>query len=213
MCVCTSVSMRVQQQRWVSLVRVHNMNVSTPSPLSQHLKRGFSLSPALHHPAWVHGCQETSGNASAHGPEGLETTVNTKNSTTKYGQRRTQKHIKKNKGTATEDLKRNLNLRSINQQNLLCIAHLQQAVSHKCNQKLVAIALAHHGGILWGIHAGEVEHGYVRLPIVVDGKVQCGQLVVGGEIRSLTGVRQQGSLVYISPGQQQLCVCIVLQEQ
>lgn len=73
------------------------------------------------------------------------------------------------------------------------------------------MALAHHGGVLRSVHAGEVEHGYVGLAVVVDGKVQCGQLVVGGEIRSLTGVRQQGSLVHISPGQQQLCVCIVLQ--
>lgn len=77
----------------------------------------------------------------------------------------------------------------------------------------MAISLTHHGGVLRGVHAGEVEHGYVGLAIVVDGKVQCGQLVASGEISSLTGVRQQGSLVYISSGQQQLCVCIVLQER
>lgn len=45
--------------------------ISTPSPLSQHLKRGFSLSPAPHHPARVHGCQETTSDTGAHGPERL----------------------------------------------------------------------------------------------------------------------------------------------
>ncbi len=74
------------------------------------------------------------------------------------------------------------------------------------------MALAHHGSVLWSVHAGEVEHGYIRLAVVVDSKVQCGQLVVGGEIRSLTGVRQKGGLVHIGPGQQQLRVCIVLEE-
>ncbi|TNN49556.1 hypothetical protein EYF80_040231 [Liparis tanakae] len=45
--------------------------------LGQHLKRGFSLSPAPHHPARVHGCQEAAGDAGAHGPEGLQTTADT----------------------------------------------------------------------------------------------------------------------------------------
>ena len=47
-------------------------SVSTPLPLSENFKWSFSLSPALHHPAGVHGCQESSGDTSAHGPEGLE---------------------------------------------------------------------------------------------------------------------------------------------
>lgn len=90
------------------------------------------------------------------------------------------------------------------------LSHLQQTVTHKRHQQFVTMPLAHHGGILWRIHAGEVKHGYVGLAVVVDGKVQCRQLVVGGEIRSLTGIRQQRSLVHVSPGQQQLRVSIVL---
>lgn len=77
----------------------------------------------------------------------------------------------------------------------------------------MAVPLAHHGCVLGGVHAGEVEHGYVGLAVMVDGKIQGGQLVVGGEICSLTGVRQQGGLVHVSSGQKQLSVCVVLQER
>lgn len=64
--------------------------VSTPSPLSQHLERGFTLSPAPHHPARVHGCQETSSDTGAHGPERLQTDTQTDrpHSTAKYGKER-----------------------------------------------------------------------------------------------------------------------------
>lgn len=66
------------------------ITVSTLSPLSQHLKGGFSLSPAPHHPARVHGCQETSSDTGAHGPERLQTDTQTDrpHSTAKYGQER-----------------------------------------------------------------------------------------------------------------------------
>lgn len=74
--------------------------------------------------------------------------------------------------------------------NLCGVTHLQQTVSNQCHQKLVAIALPHNGSVLWGVHAGEIKHGYIWLSIVVDGKVQCGQLVVCGEICSFTGIRQ-----------------------
>ena len=47
---------------------------------------------------------------------------------------------------------------------------------------------------------------------MVDGEVQRGQLLVGGEIRCLPSIRQQRSLVNVRPGQQQLRVRIVLQE-
>lgn len=93
------------------------------------------------------------------------------------------------------------------------LTHLQQAVANQRHQEVVALALAHHGGVFRSVHTGEVKHGHIRLPIVVDGKVQRGQLVVGGEIGSLTGIRQQCSLVHVSPGQQQLSVCIVLPEK
>lgn len=93
------------------------------------------------------------------------------------------------------------------------LAHLQQAVTDQRHQEVVAPALAHHGGVFRSVHTGEVEHGHIRLPVVVDGKVQRGQLVVGGEIGSLTGIRQQCGLVHVSPGQQQLGVCIVLPDK
>lgn len=93
------------------------------------------------------------------------------------------------------------------------LAHLQQAVADQRHQEVVAVALAHHGSVFRSVHTGEVEHGHVRLPVVVDGKVQRGQLVVGGEISSLTGIRQKCGLVHVSPGQQQLSVCVVLPDK
>lgn len=93
------------------------------------------------------------------------------------------------------------------------LAHLQQAVADQRHQEVVALALAHHGGVFGSVHTGEVEHGHIRLPVVVDGKVQRGQLVVGREISSLTGIRQQCSLVHVSSGQQQLSVCVVLPDK
>lgn len=90
------------------------------------------------------------------------------------------------------------------------LSNLQQAVAHQRHQEVVAAALAHHGSVVRRIHAGEVKHGNVGLAVVVDGKVQGGQLVVGGEVCGLTGVRQQRCLVHISPGQQQLRVGVVL---
>lgn len=93
------------------------------------------------------------------------------------------------------------------------LSNLQQAVAHQRHQQVVAVALAHHGGVFRSVHAGEVEHGHIGLAVVVDGEVQRGQLVVGGEICSLAGVRQQRGLVHVSPGQQQLRVGVVLAEK
>lgn len=138
----------------------------------------------------------------------------TPHSTTKYGHRRTQV-VKKVVEVWRKELPQECG--TVKRGELLTkplcpLSHLQQAVAHKRHQELVTVPLAHHGGVLRGVHAGEVEHGYVGLTVVVDGKVQCGQLVVGGEICSLAGIREQGSLVHIRPGQQQLRVCVVLQE-
>lgn len=79
--------------------------ISTPSPLSQHLKRGFSLSPAPHHPARIHGCQETSSDTGAHGPERLQTDTQADrpHSTTKYGKEKIQVLYLSHPGTFTED--------------------------------------------------------------------------------------------------------------
>lgn len=90
------------------------------------------------------------------------------------------------------------------------LSDLQQAVADQRHQEVVAVALAHHGGVFRSVHAGEVEHGHVGLAVVVDGKVQRGQLVAGGEVGSLAGVRQQRRLVHVGPGQQQLRVGVVL---
>ena len=191
------------------------IGVSTPSPLSQHFKRRFSLSPTLHHPGRVHGCQETSGDASAHGPEGLETKsqhhIQQPNMATEEprSQKKVVKVWRKELLHKCRPVKRG---ELLTKTSLPSVSHLQQAVAHERHQELVTVPLAHHGGVLRGVHAGEVEHGYVGLAVVVDGKVQCGQLVVGGEVRSLAGIREQGSLVHICPGQQQLRVCVVLQE-
>lgn len=69
-------------------------------------------------------------------------------------------------------------------------SHLQKAVSNQSYEQLVAIALAHQRGIFRGIHAREVKHGHVRLPIMINGKVQLGQLVIGGEVSCLSGIGQ-----------------------
>jgi len=75
---------------------------------------------------------------------------------------------------------------------------------------MAAVTLAHHGGVLGRVHAGEVEHGHVRLPIVVHGEVQRGQLVVGAEVGGLAGVAQQGFLVDVVAAQQILRIHVIL---
>lgn len=92
----------------------------------------------------------------------------------------------------------------------LLSTHLQKAVPHQGHQQLVATVLPHQGRVLGGVHAREVEHGHVGLPVVVDGEVQGGQLLLGGEVGRLPGIAQQGLLVHILPGQQELRVSVVL---
>lgn len=88
--------------------------------------------------------------------------------------------------------------------------HLKEAVPNQGHEELVPVQLPHQGSILRGVHAGEVEHGHIGLPIVVDGKVQGWQLLLGGEVSGLPGIVQQSLLVHVVPGQQQLCVGVVL---
>lgn len=151
------------------------ITVSTPSPLSQHLKRCFSLSPAPHHPARVHGCQETSSDTGAHGPERLQTHTHSQIWQREKKAKGQDVHTRNYFATSETATKKNL-------------SNLQQAVADQRHQQIVAVALAHHGGVFRGVHAGEVEHGHVGLAVVVNGKVQRGQLVAGGEVCSLTGV-------------------------
>lgn len=88
--------------------------------------------------------------------------------------------------------------------------HLEQAVPDQRHEQLVAVLLAHQRRVLRGVHAREVEHRHVRLPVVVDGKVQRGQLLVSGEICCFPGVVQQSLLVHVLPGEQDLSVGVVL---
>lgn len=74
----------------------------------------------------------------------------------------------------------------------------------------MSVLLPDHGGVLRGVHAGEVKHGYVRLPVVVDGVVQGRQLVVCAEVGRLAGVGEQRLLVDVVGAQQSLCLYVVL---
>ena len=88
--------------------------------------------------------------------------------------------------------------------------HLHQAVPDQAHEQLLAAALPHQRGVLCAVHAGEVEHGHVRLAVVVHGEVQAGQPVARGESRRLAGVRLQCILVHVPAGQQELRVRVVL---
>ena len=88
--------------------------------------------------------------------------------------------------------------------------HLQQTVANQRHQQVVSVPLTHHRCVLRRVHAGEVKHGHVRLPIVVGGVVQGGELVVGAKVSGLAGVAQQRFLVDVVAAQQTLGVDIVL---
>lgn len=92
----------------------------------------------------------------------------------------------------------------------LSAPHLQQTVPNESHQQLVAEPLPDQGGVLRGVHAGEVKHGHVRLPAVVGGVVQRGELVVGAKVSSLAGVAQESFLVDVLAAQQHLGVGVVL---
>jgi len=92
-------------------------------------------------------------------------------------------------------------------------AHLQQAVAHQRDQQGaagVAAASHHHGGILCGVHAGEVEHGHVGAAVLVHGEVKAGQPTARGEVGGLPRVRLQCILVHVGAGEEELRVCVVL---
>lgn len=90
--------------------------------------------------------------------------------------------------------------------------HLHQAVAHQPKEQTGPVVLPHQRRVLRARHAGEVEHVDVRQVPVVEGKLQLGQAVVGGEVGSFFGVAEKGIPVHILWGQEALDVCLVLRE-
>ena len=61
-------------------------------------------------------------------------------------------------------------------------------------------------------HGGEVEHGDVRLAVVVDGEVEVRHLVLGGKVGGVPGVVEEALLVDVGVGEQLDSVGLVLDE-
>lgn len=95
---------------------------------------------------------------------------------------------------------------------LMCptVAYLKETVTNECHQQLVPKSLPDQSGVLRGVHACEVKHRHIRLPAVVRGIIQRGELVVGAKVSSLSGVAQKSFLVDIFTAQQQLSLGVVL---
>lgn len=70
--------------------------------------------------------------------------------------------------------------------------------------------LPHQRRVLRACHAGEVEHVDIRQVPVVEGKLQFGQAVVGGEVGSFFGIAKEGVPVHVLWGQEALDVRFVL---
>lgn len=88
--------------------------------------------------------------------------------------------------------------------------HLQKAISNQSYQQLVSVLLPYECSVFRRIHAGEVEHGYVRLSVVVHGVVQRWQLVVGAEVSRLPGVGEQSLLIDVVTVQESFCLNVIL---
>lgn len=89
-------------------------------------------------------------------------------------------------------------------------ADLEQTVAHQGHHQLMPTLLPDQGGVLWGVHAREVKHGYIGLPVVVDGVVQGRQLVVRAKVGRLSSVGEQRFLVDVVGAQQSLRFYVVL---
>ena len=61
-------------------------------------------------------------------------------------------------------------------------------------------------------HGREVEHGDVRLAVVVDGEVEVRHLVLGGKVGGVPGVVEEALLVDVGVGEQLDGVGLVLDE-
>ena len=88
--------------------------------------------------------------------------------------------------------------------------YLEQAIPNEAHEQPVAANLVGAAGVLGSEHRGEVEHGHVRVSVVVNCKVQVWHLVVCGVVSCLPCVRLQSLSVYIVWVQQLLCVHQIL---
>ena len=64
---------------------------------------------------------------------------------------------------------------------------LEKAVSNEALEQTVAMTLKDSSGVVGSVHGGEIKHGYVRLAVVVDGKVKVRQLAFGRKVGRLSG--------------------------
>lgn len=88
--------------------------------------------------------------------------------------------------------------------------HLEETIAHQGDHQLMPVLLPDQGGVLRGVHAGEVKHGHIGLAVVVDGVVQRRQLVVGAEVGGLAGVGEQRFVIDVVGAQQPLRLDVVL---
>lgn len=86
----------------------------------------------------------------------------------------------------------------------------QQAVAYQAHEHLMAVPLQHPGGILGCEHGREIEHGHVRLSVVIDGEIHVRQLVIGWKIGRLPGVIHQCLFIDVFNRQQLESVRIIL---
>ena len=100
------------------------------------------------------------------------------------------------------------------QRRLQCLtatgAYLQQTVSNKSHQQPVTIFLHNTRGVLSHKHRCEVEHGHIRLPVMIDSILKEGELLIGGEICCFKSVGHERLLVYVVTIQQCNCICMIL---
>lgn len=89
-------------------------------------------------------------------------------------------------------------------------SHLHQAVAHQPQEQAAPVVLPHQRRVLRARHAGEVKHVNIRQAPVVEGKLQLGQAVVGGEVGGFFGIAKESIPVHILWGQEALDVCFVL---
>ena len=54
----------------------------------------------------------------------------------------------------------------------------------------MAVAFEDPSRVVGGVHGGEIKHGYVRLAVVVDGKVKMRQLAFGCKVGGLSVARK-----------------------
>lgn len=88
--------------------------------------------------------------------------------------------------------------------------YLHQAIPNKRHQQLLPPPLPDQRGVLGTVHAGEVEHGHIRLAGVVLSKLEVGQFAPRGEGGGVTGVQAQRLVIDVCRSQQLFSVAVVL---